>query len=96
MRLAIESQHVYLPYFLTNKYAAYSYSMLVAAASMVVVSLAFGREKKGELRTVEIDGWPGRSQEQARQLLDSRPGEVSSSQQFSSCWFSPSVASMTS
>ncbi len=38
-RLWIDSQGVYLAFFLTNKYAAYSYSMLFTAASMVVVSL---------------------------------------------------------
>ncbi|HBO53358.1 MAG TPA: hypothetical protein DD471_15325 [Planctomycetes bacterium] len=78
-RLWIDSEGVYLPYFLTNTYAAYSYSMLITAASMVAVSLVLGWEKKGELRTVEVDGWLGRSQEQARQLLVSQPGEASSS-----------------
>ena len=78
-RLAIESQHVYLPFFLTNKYAAYSYSMLITAATMVAVSLALGWETKGELRTAEEEGWLGRSQAEARQLLDSRAGEASGS-----------------
>ena len=78
-RLAIESQHVYLPFFLTNKYAAYSYSMLITAASMVAVSLALGWEKKGELRTVEEDGWLCRSRAEARQLLDSQAEEASGS-----------------
>ena len=79
-RLWIDSQGVYLAFFLTNKYAAYSYSMLITAASMVAVSLVLGWEKKGELRTVEVDGWLGRSQEQARhELSASQSGEASSS-----------------
>ncbi|MAM45169.1 MAG: hypothetical protein CMJ91_00540, partial [Planctomycetes bacterium] len=78
-RLAIESQHIYLPFFLTNTYAAYSYSMLITAASMVAVSLAFGWEKKGELRTVEEEGWLGRSRAEARRLLDSQAEEASGS-----------------
>ena len=78
-RLWIDSQGVYLAFFLTNKYAAYSYSMLFTAASMVAVSLVLGWERKGELRTVEVDGWLGRSQEQARELLASEHGEASSS-----------------
>jgi SSS family solute:Na+ symporter len=69
-RLWIDSQHVYLGFFLTNKYAAYSYSMLITAAAMVAVSLALGWEKKGELRTVEEDGWLGRSQAEARALQE--------------------------
>ena len=78
-RLWIDSEGGYLGYFLTNTYAAYSYSMLITAASMVAVSLVLGWEKKGELRTVEADGWLGRSQEQARQLLASQPEDVSNS-----------------
>ena len=69
----------YLPVFLTDKYGAYSYSMLITAASMVAVSLALGWEKKGELRTVEEDGWLGRSQAEARQMLDSQAAEASGS-----------------
>ena len=79
-RLWIDSQGAYLAFFLTNKYAAYSYSLLITAASMVAVSLVLGWEKKGELRTVEVDGWLGRSQEQARhELSASQHGEASSS-----------------
>ncbi len=78
-RLWIDSEGVYLAYFLTNTYAAYSYSMLITAASMVAVSLVLGWEKKGELRTVEEDGWLGRSQAQARQLLDSQAEDASGS-----------------
>ena len=78
-RLVADGGDVYLPFLLTNQYAAYSYSMLITAASMVAVSLVLGWEKKGDLRTVEVDGWLGRSQEQARQLLVSQPGEASSS-----------------
>ena len=77
-RLWIDSQGVYLGLFLTNKYAAYSYSMLITAASMVAVSLVLGWEKKGELRTVELDGWLGRSQEEARQSLASHQAEEDS------------------
>ena len=46
---------------------------------MVAVSLAFGWEKKGELRTVEEEGWLGRSRAEARQLLDSQAEEASGS-----------------
>ena len=77
-RLWFDSGHIYLPYFLSNKYAAYSYSMLITAVSMVVASLAFGWEKKGELRTVEVDGWLGRSQKEARQSLASHQAEKTS------------------
>jgi len=75
-RLWIDSHHIYLSYFLTNKYAAYSYSMLITAASMVLASLVFGWEKKGELRAVEVDGWLGRSQAEARALQDLEVGQA--------------------
>ena len=51
-----------LPTVMTNSFAAYLFSILITTGTMVVVSLIFGWEAKGELSHVEQPGWLRTSQ----------------------------------
>jgi len=57
-----------LPSIMTNSFAAYVFSMLITASTMVLVSLCFGWEPPGELLHEEKTGWLRSSQLAIRQL----------------------------
>ena len=57
-----------LPVVMTNSYAAYVFSMLITAGTMVLVSLVMGWQPKGDLSHIEQSGWLRSSQLTVQQL----------------------------
>jgi SSS family solute:Na+ symporter len=57
-----------LPSIMTNKFAAYIFSVLITAGTMVVISLFVGWEPRGELVHAERTGWLRSSQLAIQQL----------------------------
>jgi len=60
-----------LPGIMTNTYAAYVFSMLITAGTMVLVSLVAGWEPRGELLHEEKTGWLRSGQLELRKLQPS-------------------------
>ena len=76
-RVAVTQDIQILPAVMVNSFAAYLFSILITAGTMVLVSMIIGWESKGPLSHVEQPGWL-RTSQLAIQQLETPDGPESS------------------
>ena len=73
-----------LPFWLTDRFVAYLWSIAITSGAMILSSLVLGREQKRDALGTEESGWLRRSQADVPEIQESPfPGGVPS------CWLQP-------